>query len=204
MIYTSGSTGNPKGVMIEHGSLAAFAETAVAEYAIGPADRVLQFGSLSFDLSAEEIYPALIRGATVVLRPDDMINSARDFLRACDESRLTVLDLPTAYWHELTDALGEENLSLPANLRLVIIGGERASLDRVCHWQRLAPPGVRLVNTSADVASFDVFVNFSKQVSNLAANTASGSRVTEIFSGFSMLRVARSKAFAAECRFPEP
>ena len=31
-----------------------------------------------------------------------------------------------------------------------------------------------------------------------------GSRVTEIFSGFSIERVARSKALAAECRFPEP
>lgn len=33
--------------------------------------------------------------------------------------------------------------------------------------------GVRFVNTSASVASVDVFVNFSKQVSALAANTAS-------------------------------
>ncbi len=34
--------------------------------------------------------------------------------------------------------------------------------------------GVRFVNTSASIASVDVFVNFSKQVSGLAANTASG------------------------------
>ena len=37
-----------------------------------------------------------------------------------------------------------------------------------------------------------------------ARNTASGSRVTMIFGGFSMLRAARSNAFAAECRLPEP
>ena len=33
--------------------------------------------------------------------------------------------------------------------------------------------GVRFVNTSADVASVDVYVNFSKQVSALAQNNAS-------------------------------
>jgi len=33
--------------------------------------------------------------------------------------------------------------------------------------------GVRFVNTSVDVAAFDIFVNFRKQVSGLAQNTAS-------------------------------
>ncbi len=147
VIYTSGSTGNPKGVMIEHRSLVNFAVTAAAAYKIEPADRVLQFASLCFDISVEEIYPALTHGATVVLRTDEMISSARDFMHYCEEWRLTVLDLPTAYWHDLTDALSDEELDLPAQVRLVIIGGEKASLDRVVIWQRLVSENVRLVNT---------------------------------------------------------
>jgi amino acid adenylation domain-containing protein len=147
VIYTSGSTGNPKGVMIEHRSLVSFSETAAAEYSIGPGDRVLQFASLCFDLSVEEIYPALTHGATVVLRTGEMINSARDFLRYCEVWQLTVLDLPTAYWHDLTLALGEERLSWPTAVRLVIIGGEKASLDRVIAWQDVGSETVRLVNT---------------------------------------------------------
>jgi amino acid adenylation domain-containing protein len=148
VIYTSGSTGNPKGVMIEHRSLVSFTAAAAAEYEIGPGDRVLQFASLCFDLSAEEIYPALTHGATVVLRTDGMISSARDFLRYCDEWQLTVLDLPTAYWHDLSLALGEEEgLTFPSSVRLVIIGGEKASLDRVVAWQKAVSQTVRLVNT---------------------------------------------------------
>ncbi|HMG74404.1 MAG TPA: amino acid adenylation domain-containing protein [Pyrinomonadaceae bacterium] len=147
VIYTSGSTGNPKGVMIEHRSLVNFTFTAAEAYEITPADRILQFASLSFDLSVEEIYPALTRGATVVLRTDEMISSARDFLHYCDQWRVTILDLPTAYWHELTDALSAGNLKLSAAVRLVIIGGEKAAFDRVVVWHKFAGKRVRLVNT---------------------------------------------------------
>lgn len=147
VIYTSGSTGNPKGVQLEHRSLVNFVEAAVAAYEIKPSDRVLQFASLSFDLSAEEIYPALICGATVVLRTDEMISSPREFLNQCGAWRVTVLDLPTAYWHELTDALDQEGVTLPASVRLVIIGGEKALLERVRVWQKFAGESVRLVNS---------------------------------------------------------
>jgi amino acid adenylation domain-containing protein len=147
VIYTSGSTGNPKGVMIEHRSLVNFTVTAAQAYEIGPDDRVLQFASLSFDLSVEEIYPALTNGATIVLRTDEMISSARDFMHYCQEWRTTILDLPTAYWHELTDALNNIDLKLPATVRLVIIGGEKAAFDRVAAWHTRVGEGVRLVNT---------------------------------------------------------
>jgi amino acid adenylation domain-containing protein len=147
VIYTSGSTGNPKGVAVEHRSLVNFTATAQAAYGLRGDDRILQFASLSFDLSAEEIYPALTHGATVVLRTDNMINSPRDFLRYCDDWKLTVLDLPTAYWHELTDALSAGELQMPSRVRLVIIGGEKASLDRLSKWQHVVGNKVRLLNS---------------------------------------------------------
>jgi amino acid adenylation domain-containing protein len=147
LIYTSGSTGNPKGVMIEHRALAHFTSVAAAEYSIKPGDRVLQFASLSFDLSAEEIYPALTQGATVVLRTDAMISSTQDFLHCCEEWKVSVLDLPTAYWHELVDALTLFNLSIPAAVRLVIIGGEKALPERVIAWKQKVGACVRLMNT---------------------------------------------------------
>src|SRR5205085_4700496 len=105
VIYTSGSTGEPKGVMIGHGSLANYIEAITDELAITHDDRILQFASFSFDISVEEIFSCLTRGATLVLRDDEMTASTALMLRACREQRLTVLNLPTAYWHQLSASL---------------------------------------------------------------------------------------------------
>lgn len=147
IIYTSGSTGQPKGVLIEHRSLVNYTLAAITRYEITPKDRILQFASINFDASAEEIYPCLLAGATLVLRTEDMIATAATFLKRCAEWNLTLLDLPTAYWSHLTAQIDCETLSLPASIRLVIIGGESARPDRFAAWLDKAGRGVRLFNT---------------------------------------------------------
>jgi amino acid adenylation domain-containing protein len=147
VIYTSGSTGNPKGVAIEHRSLVHFTCAATKVYGISRDDRMLQFASLSFDMSAEEIYLSLSNGAALVLRTDEMISSPQDFISYCREQRVSILDLPTAYWHELTDALANEEVAMPGSIRLVIIGGEKASADRFAAWHKSVGDRVRLINT---------------------------------------------------------
>src|SRR6185295_2025196 len=121
VIYTSGSTGRPKGVMVTHAALANYVEAVLGDYGIGPGDRVLQFASVSFDTSAEEIFPALAGGATLVLRDEQMLASAAELFARCGALGISVLDLPTAYWHELTAEHGGAAPALPATLRLVLI-----------------------------------------------------------------------------------
>jgi amino acid adenylation domain-containing protein len=147
VIYTSGSTGRPKGVMIEHASLASYAASASRIYGVTAADRVLQFCSISFDISIEEIVPCLTQGAELVLRTDAMLESVATFLATCRAWGLTLLSLPTAYWHEITARMESEGLALPPTLRLVIIAGERALPERLLEWRRGAPRQPRLVNT---------------------------------------------------------
>src|SRR5712692_5314416 len=84
VIYTSGSTGRPKGVQIPHRCLVNYATHARDAFDMGPATRVLQFASLSFDTAAEEIYPCLISGGTLVLREPDMLGSIEGFLARCE------------------------------------------------------------------------------------------------------------------------
>ncbi len=147
VIYTSGSTGRPKGVMIEHRALASYTATARAAYGIDAGDRVLQFCSISFDISIEEIVPCLAAGGELVLRTDAMIESGAGFLAACRERSLSVLSLPTAFWHEIVARLEADDLELPPALRLVVIAGERALPERLAAWRHRAPQRPRLVNT---------------------------------------------------------
>ncbi|RZS40851.1 non-ribosomal peptide synthetase component F [Herbihabitans rhizosphaerae] len=146
VIYTSGSTGAPKGVMVEHGALAAFTAAATARYEITADDRVLQFAPPHFDASVEEIFVALTAGATLVTRPAE-VESVAVFLEHCARHQVTVLDLPTAYWHELAYAVCTAGVALPPAVRLVIIGGEAASPEWVRRWHEHVGADVTLINS---------------------------------------------------------
>jgi amino acid adenylation domain-containing protein len=145
IIYTSGSTGRPKGVMIPHRSLGRWMACVTALYGFRSDDLVLQFSSLSFDTAAEEIFPCLAVGATLRLRTPSMSTSISELLQRCRDWKVTVLDLPTAFWHELSWELASRNLALPPSIRLVIFGGERALPARVAMWHRATPSRVRLM-----------------------------------------------------------
>ncbi|MBW4672727.1 MAG: amino acid adenylation domain-containing protein [Desmonostoc geniculatum HA4340-LM1] len=147
VIYTSGSTGKPKGVLIEHHSLVNFTQAALAQYKMTASDRILQFASISFDAAAEEIYPCLTCGGTLVLRTEEMLQSVSAFVQQSKDWQLTVWDLPTAYWHLLVSELASGNLSLPESLRLVILGGERVLPEKVAMWHQLVGNYPQLVNS---------------------------------------------------------
>lgn len=135
VIYTSGSTGKPKGVMISHLALSRFAQTAIVEYGIVASDRILQFASINFDVAVEEIYTCLLAGSTLVLRTNEMLSDTKTFFIACQDLQLTILNLPTAYWHRLVGDLTNSEVDVPESVRLVIIGGEKVLPEPVKSWQ---------------------------------------------------------------------
>ncbi|KAB7762206.1 non-ribosomal peptide synthetase, partial [Xanthomonas maliensis] len=119
VIYTSGSSGRPKGVMVAHHGLRARLAALIETYGLGPQDRVLQFATLAFDASVEEIFGALCSGATLVLRDDDWLDTER-FWSRCAQAGISVVDLPTRFWAQLC----AQSLQLPDCVRQVIVGGE--------------------------------------------------------------------------------
>jgi amino acid adenylation domain-containing protein len=146
VIYTSGSTGKPKGVMVEHAALSNFNYAAVKTYSIYKEDSVLQFASINFDAAVEEIYPILTQGGRLILRDKGMLDTDQHFLQTCQQKAVTILDLPTAYWQQLI-ANPDNQKYWPPSVRLVIIGGEAASIQHVNHWQQTLGQNVQLFNT---------------------------------------------------------
>lgn len=147
VLFTSGSTGEPKPVLTGRRAIAAATGALRALFQLTPADRVLQFASLSWDTCFEEILPTLTSGACLVFHDDAYSGSFPRWLRMVARERITVLDLPTAFWHELVGYLTEASAPLPGCVRLVVIGGEAVSPARLADWCRPPTGHARLLNT---------------------------------------------------------
>ncbi|MFF7454507.1 amino acid adenylation domain-containing protein [Kitasatospora sp. NPDC008115] len=143
VVYTSGSTGTPKGVLVPHRALAARVAWMREGYRLTAADRVLQYASLSFDTCAEEVFPALAAGATLVVAEAGA--ALPDQLAEPGAAGLTVLDLPTPYWHQLVADL--DATPWPASLRLLILGADQVRPEAVAAWRARFGDTVRLVNS---------------------------------------------------------
>src|SRR5258708_12790889 len=74
LIYTSGSTGGPKGVMVQHGSVANLFAGMDRVIGCHPEDTLLAVTSISFDNSGLELFWTLTRGARVGLLSEQMPN----------------------------------------------------------------------------------------------------------------------------------
>lgn len=139
-MYTSGSTGKPKGAMVTHRALVSYALDAVTRFGFQPSDRIAQLASISFDVSMEEILPTWLSGGTLILSHQIGPVSYSSFMRLIEEEGLTGFELPTVYWHGWVEYLAASGGKPPASLRFVIMGGERALLERVSIWHKFGVP----------------------------------------------------------------
>lgn len=147
VLCTSGSTGAPKPVVVSRHALSVTVRVLRQLFTLTPEDRVLQFASLGWDTCLEEILPTLTAGAALVFDDAAHSGSFPAFVRMLSERGVTVLDLPTAFWHELVLFLHEAESALPECVRLVVIGGERVDPTRLRQWRDLDVDHVRLLNT---------------------------------------------------------
>ena len=157
VIYTSGSTGRPKGVLVEHASFSNIVASFVASYALGPADRVLQQTTVTFDVSVNEIFPVLTAGGALILVPGQELLDFERLLALVSEEGVTILGAAPSVLARLNEAVGSEL----GRLRLILSGGEALSLVDVDRLLGLAtlingygPTEATVCTLSYDLARF--------------------------------------------------
>lgn len=138
LMYTSGSTGKPKGVKISHRALVAYCRADIECYQLTPEDRTLQFSTLCFDIAIEEIFPPLLSGGCVVVRPRGRADQRNELSSLIDRFDITAIHLATAYWHSWVDLMVASNERVPSSLRLVIATGEKVSLEHYRRWNSIS------------------------------------------------------------------
>ncbi|MEM6406202.1 MAG: amino acid adenylation domain-containing protein [Pseudomonadota bacterium] len=139
VIYTSGSTGTPKGVMVSHRSVVSLITGVTNAFQITPEFRILQNYSLAFDPSVQEIFSALINGATLVPVSDEIRINPPRFLTWLRENRISYWDTVPSLWYRIVDYVDSlsltEKLPLP-DLRVLVLGGEALTSPQVRQWMR--------------------------------------------------------------------
>lgn len=146
VMYTSGSTGKPKGVVISHAALACYCIADIDAYELTASDRTLQFSTLSFDISIEEIFPPLCIGSTVILRPSGRSDAQIELSDIIDTYQITAVHLATGYWHEWVDLMKSTDARVPTSLRLMVVTGEKVSPEHYYRWLTLESKPVLWAN----------------------------------------------------------
>lgn len=136
VIYTSGTTGEPKGVAVEHGTLANVASVLRHAFDVSEHDRILQWASHTFDASIWDMIKALTSGASLHIAAAHERVGADLALRLRESGITLALITPTA-----AGSIPATSESMP-DLRTLILGGEAVAPGLAARWA----PGRRLVN----------------------------------------------------------
>ncbi|MFE8599731.1 amino acid adenylation domain-containing protein [Archangium violaceum] len=134
VIFTSGSTGRPKGTLLVHRGLCNTVLAAVDTRGMHPGSRVLQYGSIGFDVSVTDIFPTLVVGGCVVMAPRESLLPGAPLDALLKKQRVTL-------WAMTPSVLAQQEGEYPA-LETVISGGEVCTPELVAKWR----PGRRFIN----------------------------------------------------------
>lgn len=163
VIYTSGSTGNPKGVMIEHGSLNNRILWMQSEYPINQNDRILQKTVYVFDVSLWEIFWWATQGASVYLLESHKEHNPKLITYVINKFNVTVLHFVPSVFNVFLDYVsvkkcGKDLLSV----KYIFTSGEVLKKMYVNNFYSLfGKDNTRLINlygpteATIDVTHFD-------------------------------------------------
>jgi amino acid adenylation domain-containing protein len=125
IIYTSGSTGKPKGVQVNHDSVVHLLKAIYPLFHFDENDIWTVFHSYAFDFSVWEIWGALLYGCRLVIVPQQMTQSPKNFYELLQREQVTVLNqTPSALYQLIKSKKESTHVKSELSLRHIICGGE--------------------------------------------------------------------------------
>ncbi|SHJ70732.1 non-ribosomal peptide synthetase [Aquimarina spongiae] len=123
IIYTSGTTGNPKGVMIEHGSLINYIDWASKSYVKGEQLAFPLHTSISFDLTITSIFTPLVSGNKIVIYH----NNDQEVLieKILKENKVDIIKLTPSHLRLITKLDTSDIIDKGCQVKRMIVGGEK-------------------------------------------------------------------------------
>jgi amino acid adenylation domain-containing protein len=126
VIYTSGTTGLPKGSLItQRGVVRLVCNTNYASFTAE--DRILQTASIVFDASTEEIFGALLNGATLYIVDKETLLNTDELGEVLIKNNITIADIASALFAQIA----EIRTDIFRNLKYLILGGDVLSAPHV-------------------------------------------------------------------------
>ena len=165
VIYTSGSTGNPKGVAMSQRSLVNLLYWQMDESALSCA-KTLQFASISFDVSFQEIFSTWCYGGTLVLITEKLQKDGFALLQLIAQEKVERLFLPFVALQQLAHAASIAQF-YPASLRQIMTAGEQLHIT-------------------------PVLVNFFKELSGCTLQNQYGPTESHVVTSFTLKNMASS------------
>ena len=128
VLYTSGSTGQPKGVLVEHRSLANYVQWAIAAYRPQAGDVVPLHSSLAFDLTVTSLLVPLLMGAQVALVSADKEDGIAGLTTLLQEVKsVGLLKITPAHLRVLAQTA--DSFAGLSGVQTFVIGGEALSWE---------------------------------------------------------------------------
>ncbi len=124
VLYTSGSTGKPKGVAMSHRPLCNLISWQLRSSQLSSGAKTLQFASLNFDVSFQEIFSTLCSGGTLAVVSEELRREPLFLTRYLESESIERLFLPFVALQQLAEAMDKSN-SFPRSLKEIITAGEQ-------------------------------------------------------------------------------
>ena len=126
IIFTSGSTGKPKGITISHKNMLnlVYSEKECSCLFEGKPKKILQFATMSFDVSYQEIFSSLLTCSTLVLTTDVIRKDMHKLANYIFDKKIDTLFIPPAYLRILVEDKSVFE-KLTVYLKNIITAGEQ-------------------------------------------------------------------------------